>query len=90
MSLFGGVIAIKDIATILVVVFGVLFAGYALGRITIKGISLGSAGVFIQQRIDFCFHTFCDSSFTARFRWNGVFLRFLPLPVRRSYRQYHR
>ena len=47
MSLFGGVIAIKDIATILVVVFGVLFAGYALGRITIKGISLGDAGVFI-------------------------------------------
>ena len=47
MSLFGGVIAIKDIPTLLVVVFAVLFFGYALGRITIKGISLGDAGVFI-------------------------------------------
>ena len=45
MSLFGGVIAIKDIPTLLVVVFAVLFFGYALGRITIKGISLGDAGV---------------------------------------------
>lgn len=47
MSLFGGVIAIKDIPTLLVVVFAVLFFGYALGRITVKGISLGDAGVFI-------------------------------------------
>ena len=47
MSLFGGVIALKDIPTLLVVVFAVLFLGYALGRITIKGISLGDAGVFI-------------------------------------------
>ena len=39
MSLFGGVIAIKDIPTLLVVVFAVLFFGYALGRITVKGIS---------------------------------------------------
>ena len=29
------------------VVFAVLMAGYALGRITVKGISLGDAGVFI-------------------------------------------
>ena len=29
------------------VVFGVLLVGYALGRITIKGVSLGDAGVFI-------------------------------------------
>ena len=47
MSLFGGVIAFKDIATILLIVFLVLLVGYALGRITIKGVSLGDAGVFI-------------------------------------------
>ena len=47
MSLLGGVIALKDIPTLLVVVFAVLFLGYSLGRITIKGISLGDAGVFI-------------------------------------------
>ena len=47
MSFFGGVIFISNISTLLFVVFSVLFLGYALGRITIKGISLGDAGVFI-------------------------------------------
>ena len=47
MSLFGGVISISNISTLLMVVFAVLMAGYALGRITVKGISLGDAGVFI-------------------------------------------
>lgn len=47
MSLLGGVISISNISTLLFVVFGVLMVGYALGRITIKGISLGDAGVFI-------------------------------------------
>ena len=47
MKLFDGVIAINDIYTLLFVLFGVLLVGYALGRITIKGISLGDAGVFI-------------------------------------------
>ncbi len=47
MSLFGGFITLKDIPTLLVVVFAVLMLGYALGRITIKGVSLGDAGVFI-------------------------------------------
>lgn len=47
MSLFGGVISISNITTMLFVVFAVLLGGYALGRITVKGISLGDAGVFI-------------------------------------------
>ena len=47
MSFFGGVISISNISTLLFVVFSVLFLGYVLGRITIKGISLGDAGVFI-------------------------------------------
>lgn len=47
MSFFDGVISVSSIYTLLFVVFGVLLAGYALGRITIKGISLGDAGVFI-------------------------------------------
>ena len=47
MSIFGGVISISNISTLLLVVFAVLMAGYALGRITVKGISLGDAGVFI-------------------------------------------
>ncbi len=47
MSLLGGVISISNIYTLLFVVFAVLLGGYALGRITVKGISLGDAGVFI-------------------------------------------
>lgn len=47
MSFFNGVISISNIYTLLFVVFGVLLFGYLLGRITIKGISLGDAGVFI-------------------------------------------
>ncbi len=47
MSLFGGIISISNISTLLFVVFAVLAFGYALGRITIKGVSLGDAGVFI-------------------------------------------
>ena len=47
MSLFGGVISINNIYTLLVVVFSILLFGYAFGRITVKGISLGDAGVFI-------------------------------------------
>ena len=47
MSLLNGFISISNTYTLLFVVFAVLFFGYALGRITIKGISLGDAGVFI-------------------------------------------
>ncbi len=47
MSLLGGVITLSNTATLLFVVFTVLAMGYILGRITIKGISLGDAGVFV-------------------------------------------
>ena len=47
MQFFGGLISISNISTLLIVIFSVLLLGYALGRITIKGISLGDAGVFI-------------------------------------------
>ena len=47
MVLFNGLISISNISTLLFVVFAVLCVGYALGRITVKGISLGDAGVFI-------------------------------------------
>lgn len=47
MSLFGGVINIAGITFLMFAVFSVAFLGYALGRITIKGVSLGTAGVFI-------------------------------------------
>ena len=47
MTLLNGIISISNIYTLLFVIFSVLLLGYLLGRITIKGISLGDAGVFI-------------------------------------------
>ena len=47
MSLFGGLISIGNVSALLLVVLAVLFFGYAFGRIKIKGISLGDAGVFL-------------------------------------------
>ncbi len=47
MSFLNGFISINNIYTLLFVVFTVLFLGYLIGRISIKGVSLGDAGVFI-------------------------------------------
>lgn len=47
MSLFGGLISIGNVSLLLLVIFSVLFLGYILGRIKIKGISLGDSGVFL-------------------------------------------
>ena len=42
MNLFGGVIPIKEITFFMFAIFAIIVAGFALGRITIKGISLGT------------------------------------------------
>ena len=47
MKLFGGLVSISNISTLLLVTFAVIMFGYLLGRITVKGVSLGDAGVFI-------------------------------------------
>ena len=47
MRLFGGVIPVTGITFLMFCIFAVLFIGYALGRITIKGVCLGDAGVFV-------------------------------------------
>lgn len=47
MSLFAGVISVKGIAFLMFSLFVITAIGYALGRITVKGINLGTAGVFI-------------------------------------------
>lgn len=54
MSLFGGVVPITGITFLVFSVMAILAVGYALGRITIKGISLGSAGVFIVALVYGC------------------------------------
>ncbi|MCR5613774.1 permease [Treponema sp.] len=47
MVLFGGILSIKTISFLVFCVFVIAGLGYLLGRITINGVSLGTAGVFI-------------------------------------------
>lgn len=55
MNLFGGIISIQSITYLMFTVFVIASVGYALGRITVKGISLGTAGVFIVALLYGCF-----------------------------------
>jgi putative transport protein len=59
MSLFNGVVPITGITFLIFCVFAIATVGYALGRITIKGVSLGTAGVFIIALVFGC--VFYDS-----------------------------
>ncbi len=47
MVLFGGILSIKTVSFLVFCVFLIAGLGYLLGRITINGVSLGTAGVFI-------------------------------------------
>ena len=54
MELFGGVIKISGVSFFMFAIFAIIAVGFALGRITIKGISLGDAGVFIMALVFGC------------------------------------
>lgn len=54
MELFGGVVPVTGITFLVFCIMAILAVGYALGRITIKGVSLGSAGVFIIALVFGC------------------------------------
>ena len=47
MELFNGVIRVSGVPYMILFMMAIITLGYLLGRITIKGISLGTAGVFI-------------------------------------------
>ena len=54
MELFGGVIPVTGVTFLTFCIFAILFVGYAFGRITIKGVSLGDAGktqCYVQMNI---------------------------------------
>lgn len=55
MNLFGGVVPISGVTFLMFSLVAILAVGYALGRITIKGVSLGSAGVFLVALLYGCF-----------------------------------
>lgn len=59
MALLGGLLSVKGVAYLSFSVFLVAAIGYALGKITIKGVNLGTAGVFIIALLFGCF--FYDS-----------------------------
>lgn len=54
MHLFNGVISLSGINFLMFCVFAIAVVGYALGRVTIKGVSLGTAGVFIIALVFGC------------------------------------
>ena len=54
MKLFGGVIPITGITFFMFSLFAIIVVGFALGRITVKGVSLGDAGVFIVALLFGC------------------------------------
>ncbi len=47
MSLLGGLLSVKAVTFLSFSVFLIAAVGYAIGKITIKGVNLGTAGVFI-------------------------------------------
>lgn len=51
MVLFGGVLSIKAVTFLTFSVFGIAALGYLLGKITVKGVNLGTAGVFIMALV---------------------------------------
>ena len=73
MNLFGGVIPIKEITFFMFAIFAIIVAGFALGRITIKGISLGDAGVFIMALVFGClFYDKLDAQLVVKTVQDGV------------------
>ena len=55
MEILGGLLSIKATTFLTFSVFGIAAIGYLLGKITIKGVNLGTAGVFIMALAFGCF-----------------------------------
>ncbi len=55
MTLIEGVLSVKGVTFLLFCVLAIAVVGYALGRISIKGVNLGTAGVFIIALLFGCF-----------------------------------
>ncbi|MFR5876046.1 MAG: permease [Eubacterium sp.] len=55
MDLFNGLLSVNAVTFLTFSVFAIAAVGYLLGRITIKGVNLGTAGVFIIALVYGCF-----------------------------------
>jgi len=54
MDLFNGILSLHGVPFLLISVVLIMALGYILGRVTIKGVSLGTAGVFIMALLYGC------------------------------------
>ena len=54
MQLFDGVISISDVTFLIFSIFAIIAVGLALGRINVRGVSLGAAGVFVVALLFGC------------------------------------
>lgn len=54
MELFGGILAVKSVVFLTFSIFAIAAVGYSIGRIEVKGIDLGTAGVFIVALVYGC------------------------------------
>ena len=54
MELFGGILAVKAVTFLTFSIFVIAAIGYSIGRIEVKGIDLGTAGVFIVALVYGC------------------------------------
>lgn len=54
MELFGGILSVQSVVFLTFSVFAIAAIGYAIGKITVKGINLGTAGVFIIALVYGC------------------------------------
>ncbi len=54
MELFGGILAVKAVVFLTFSIFAIAAIGYSIGRIEVKGIDLGTAGVFIVALVYGC------------------------------------
>lgn len=55
MTLIENVLSVNGVAFLMFCIFAIAALGYGLGRITIKGVNLGTAGVFIVALLFGCF-----------------------------------
>lgn len=73
MDFFNGILSIHGVSFLMLSVIAISALGYVLGRITIKGISLGTAGVFIMALIYGClFYKELSSEINTDFVTNAL------------------
>ena len=67
MDLFNGILSVQSVSFLMFCVLAISAVGYVLGRVTIKGISLGTAGVFIVALVFGCiFHNELSSQLIVK------------------------